>query len=123
MLICGGILGLIEQGYAKIDNCYGTGSMSSETAIGSFAYGGILGKIDNNESIIITNCSTTSAAAIGQNIGTSANQTISNVNGKQTNLPSVLSVINTDNSGVFIEDSKNINDGYPVFKWQLENIK
>ncbi len=116
----GGVLGLIQLGHTNINNCYSSGGMSTQYT-DNIKYGGILGRIVNNEQTTITNCSTTSAMAIGQNEGTSTSQTITNVNGGQTNLPSVLSVINTDNNGVFVEDSKNINNGYPILKWQLEN--
>lgn len=31
-------------------------------------------------------------------------------------MPSVISVINGDNA--FVEDTNNINNGYPILKWQ-----
>ena len=33
-------------------------------------------------------------------------------------IPSVISVINGDNA--FVEDTNNINNGYPILKWQAE---
>lgn len=36
----------------------------------------------------------------------------------QDEMPSVISVINGDN--VFVEDTNNINNGYPILKWQVE---
>ena len=33
-------------------------------------------------------------------------------------MPSVISVINGDNA--FVEDTNNINNGYPILKWQQE---
>lgn len=36
----------------------------------------------------------------------------------QDNMPSVLSVINGDNA--FVEDTNNINNGYPILRWQAE---
>ena len=36
----------------------------------------------------------------------------------QDEMPSVISVINGDN--VFVEDTNNINNGYPILKWQAE---
>ena len=33
-------------------------------------------------------------------------------------MPSVISVINGDNA--FVEDTNNINNGYPILKWQAE---
>lgn len=123
MFICGGVLGDIYTGYTKLNNCYAMNSgLVYQNTIGSISFGSIIGTIENNESIRITNCSTLGATAIGSNTGTSTNQTITNVNGGQTNLPSVLSVMNTDNNGVFVEDTKNINNGYPILKWQLENL-
>lgn len=115
----GGVLGLISPGYTKIDNCYNQGSVT-ETVQGSYL-GGIIGRIDDYEQITVTNCSTTMAMAIGSNAA--SNATITNVLGGQTNLPSILSVVNTDSDGTFVEDTEGINDGYPVLKWQTENIK
>ena len=36
----------------------------------------------------------------------------------QDEMPSVISVINGDNA--FVEDTNNINNGYPILKWQAE---
>ena len=36
----------------------------------------------------------------------------------QDEMPSVISVINGDNA--FVEDTNNINNGYPILKWQSE---
>lgn len=36
----------------------------------------------------------------------------------QAEMPSVISVINEDNA--FVEDTNNINNGYPILKWQAE---
>ena len=36
-----------------------------------------------------------------------------------SNMPSVISIINGANA--FVEDTDNMNDGYPVFSWQVEN--
>lgn len=33
-------------------------------------------------------------------------------------MPSVISVINGDNA--FVEDINNINNGYPILKWQVK---
>lgn len=112
----GGVLGLIQAGYTNIDNCYNEGDISAEA---DAKLGGILGIIEINEHIKITNCSTISNA-IGDNKGTSSDQIITNVKDNQTNLPSIISIVNTDNEGVFVEDTNNINDGYPILKWQLQ---
>ena len=36
----------------------------------------------------------------------------------QDEMPNVMSVINGDNA--FVEDTNNINNGYPILKWQAE---
>ena len=36
----------------------------------------------------------------------------------QDQMPSVISVINGDSA--FVEDTNNINNGYPILKWQAE---
>lgn len=115
----GGVLGLISPGYTQVDNCYNQGSVTA-TVQGSYL-GGILGRIDDYEQITVTNCSSLMATAIGSN--GASNATITNVLGAQTNLPSVLSVVNTNSDGTFVEDIKGINDGYPILWWQAENIK
>lgn len=121
MLVYGGVTGY-TNGYVKINNCYNKAKVTVGT-IDNVKIGGILGRIEGNESITITNCSTTTTNTIGVNNGISGNQTITNVEAGQTNLPSVLSVINTDNDRVFIEDNQNMNNGYPILKWQIDNKK
>lgn len=121
MHMYGGVTGY-TNGYVKISNCYNKAKVTVGT-IDNVRIGGILGKIEGNGTVTVTNCSTTTKTAIGVNDGISSNQTITNVEAGQTNLPSVLSVINTDNDGVFIEDNQNINNGYPILKWQKDNKK
>ncbi len=117
----GGIMGYISGGYVNVNNCYNQASLN--IASQDAKVGGIIGWIpNNNQQTRITNCATTITKAIGLNEATTANATITNVLGGQTNLPSVLSVVNTDREGVFIEDSQNTNNGYPILKWQMEHF-
>lgn len=39
----------------------------------------------------------------------------------QDQMPTVLSVINSDNA--FVEDTNNINNGYPLLAWQVKTTE
>lgn len=113
----GGIMGLIQNGYVKIDNNYNQ-AMVSASASGAHL-GGIIGIIESYNQITVTNCASGIEPAIGTNRATGSNITITNVLGGQNNLPNILSVINANKEEKFKEDSNNINEGYPILNWQL----
>ena len=115
----GGITGSIQNGYANLDNNYNKANVNA-TSSGANV-GGVIGKILNNPQITITNCKTTTSVAIGLNEATSSNATITNVTSNQSQIPDILSIINIDNEGVFVKDTKT-NNGDPILKWQ-KNVK
>lgn len=115
-----GVMGYIQTGYTQMENCYNQGRVSSVTGAN---VGGILGLVSNYEQIIINHCATTKLTAIGKNEATSNNAVITNVLGEQTTIPTILSVINSGEEEIFVEDITNINEGDPVLKWQVENKK
>lgn len=117
----GGIIGEITNGYTNIENNYNKGNI---TATVSGAYiGGICARIwYEGTQIAIKDCSTSTPSHIGINQNSSTNVAITNVNVNVANMPNVLDVINKNNNA-FVEDSKNINRGYPVLRWQIENYK
>lgn len=108
----GGILGYIQNGYAKVENCYQTGNVVAITPAGAYI-AGITGYIREGPYITIKDCASTS-----NTIGVSANANVINVVGNQTDLPDVLEIINIESEEVFVEDTENINNGYPILKWQ-----
>lgn len=111
----GGIIGYIQNGYARINNSYNQATVSA-SASGS-NLGGIIGLIRNYPQITVTNCSSGIAPAIGTNQAEN-NATIINVLGGQSDMPNILSVINASNEEKFKEDRDNINEGYPILNWQ-----
>lgn len=113
----GGIMGLIQNGYVKIDNNYNR-AMVSESTSGAHL-GGIIGIIENYNQITVTNCASEIQPAIGTNRATGSNITITNVLGGQSDMPSILSVINAGGEAKFKEDSNNINEGYPILNWEV----
>ena len=111
----GGIIGIIQKGYARIDNSYNQATVSASTS-GSHL-GGIIGLISNYPQITVTNCASGIAPAIGTNQAGN-NETIINVLGGQSDMPNILSVINASNEEKFKEDRDNINEVYPILNWQ-----
>lgn len=109
-----GIVGYISQGYANIQNCYNSGSILNNITDA----GGIVGRINNKPGIVIENCKSVQKA-IGTNQATSSNATVTKTNSNVTSIESVIEVIN-NNDDRFIEDSSNLNNGYPILKWQLQ---
>ena len=112
----GGIIGLIPNGYVKIDNNYNRAMVSASTS--GAHLGGIIGIIENYNQITVTNNVSEIEPAIGTNRATGSNITITNVLGGQSNFPNILSVINANDEAKFKEDSNNINEGYPILNWE-----
>ena len=134
----GGIAGGFQG--SEIWNCYNLGQVSSWNA------GGIVGQLYDPTSPKVYNSYNSGIVSGGGIVGNIFENTNSNFRlsnnyylkesasyGAQTNnvffnagaeplpqdeMPSVISVINGDNA--FVEDTNNINNGYPILKWQAE---
>lgn len=115
----GGIVG--DSGSSQIRRCYSTGNVTGNAA------GGIIGNVGYNCSVKLENNYYLSGSAVRgfgcqrgyQGSYNSVADSIGKVESLEAdNMPSILSVVNKDNE--FIEDATNINDGYPVLKWQVE---
>ena len=104
----GGIVGqLYDLTSPKVHNSYNIGT----------ADGGIVGNINQNQSKfkLENNYYLTGTASYGI-FSTKSNDNAEPLSADE--MPSVISVINGDNA--FVEDTNNINNGYPILKWQAE---
>ena len=107
----GGILGCGDD-KSSVINSYNSGKCT---------FGGILGyqygtsKIENFTMKLKNNYYLSGSAAYGLG-GYESNLGAEPLS--QDEMPSVISVINGDNA--FVEDTNNINNGYPILKWQAE---
>ena len=104
----GGIVGqLHDLTSPKVYNSYNIGT----------ADGGIVGDIHQNQNkfILENNYYLTGTASYGV-FSVKSNDGAEPLS--QEEMPSVISVINGDNA--FVEDTNNINNGYPILKWQAE---
>ena len=134
----GGIVGGFQS--LEIQNCYNLGQISSWNAggivgqlfdptspkiyssynSGTVSGGGIVGNVyenTNNNFKLSGNYYLKDSA----NYGGRTNDTDFNTGAEPLSadeMPSVISVINGDNA--FVEDTNNINNGYPILKWQAE---
>ena len=100
----GGIVGKSDSTECNITNCYNKGNSN---------HGGIAGEISSESKILNNNYYLTETANVGiYKLGTNVTDNTIALNV----MPSVLSVINGDNA--FVEDTNNINGGYPILKWQ-----
>lgn len=114
---CGGIVGKTGY-YAYLNNCYNSGNIVNSSAKSK---GGIAGHIYNYENRFFypSNCAYLKGSATS---GTGNSYTPSSDTYKikalsEEEMPDVLSVIGTS---YFEEDTNNINNGYPILKWQVE---
>ena len=110
---CGGIVGQAYLIYSpRIYNSYNSGKVEGF---------GILGALNNADGIheggykAVDNYYLSGTASRGFGI-VGSNQGAEPLS--QEEMPSVISVINDDNA--FVEDINNINNGYPILKWQAE---
>ena len=107
----GGIIGqLYDPESPEVYNVFNSGTLSENC-------GGIIGIIYENKSLFKMkgNYYLKSSASYGIFMNKS------NLDAEplsQEEMPSVISVINGDNA--FVEDTNNINNGYPILKWQAE---
>ena len=108
-LNAGGIVGQVFASTTPtLINNYNSGKISSG--------GGIVGNIFNGSNQVIKNnyfLSTTATYGINAEKSNNGAEPLS-----EDKMPSVISVINGDNA--FAEDTNNINNGYPILKWQAE---
>ena len=110
----GGVVGVAQRNITK---CYNLGNL-----ISSENMGGIVGSdygVSISDSYYLTGVAST-AVAYDANSGKMLpeDQLGKGMPMDKSDMPSILSVVNKDNE--FIEDVTNINDGYPVLKWQVE---
>ncbi len=108
-IVIGNIIG--DSYLGTINNCYNIGEIDLENStlqnIGQIVGRALSTTFSNCYGVIEENVST-----IGYDRG---NNTINNVKLKEKNeIPEILQVIGTD----FENDSKNINQGYPVLEWE-----
>lgn len=141
----GGISGYyVTQGTVR--NCYNIEEISGETNIGgivggcanvyniwiSYCYnngkimatnsylGGIVGKKGYSDFSYCYYEENTALFGIGSSTLTTGNDS-GTTKLTQDQMPTVLSVINSDNA--FVEDTNNINNGYPLLAWQVETTE
>ena len=109
----GGIYG--GGGEGTIEKCYNKGKVSGNPGGGIVGGQYMEGDYNNFKMILKNNYYLNSTATYG--IGKySKNDNASPLEASQ--MPSVISVINGDNA--FVEDINNINNGYPILKWQVK---
>ena len=119
---CGGLVGQAYLAYSpRIYNSYNSGKVEGF---------GILGTLNNEDGTheggykIMNNyyLSSTASWGIGEKYDGDVYSKVYSNDGaeplSQDQMPSVISVINGDNA--FVEDTNNINNGYPILKWQAE---
>ena len=110
----GGIIGA-SSGDKIIEHCYNSGTIDSQYAGGILGYQYGVNEIKNLTIKLTNNYYLSGSASYG--LGTyRSNQGAEPLS--QDEMPSVISVINGDNA--FVEDTNNINNGYPILKWQSE---
>ena len=106
----GGIVGQVfTETSPTIRNNYNTGNINDGGGIIDGYYG------EKKDYVIQNNFYLQGSASYGVSFLQSDNGAEPLI---QDEMPSVLSVINGDNA--FVEDTNNINDGYPILKWQAE---
>lgn len=110
-----GILVEVTTSGEKVENCYNIGIIKSDT----LDAGGI---VCDSKNVSILDCAYLKGTAECEYIvfGTKGRKTkvIGNVLETVDQMPTVLSVINSDNA--FVEDTEGINSGYPLLAWQVE---
>lgn len=110
----GGIIGA-SSGDKIIEHCFNSGVINSPYAGGIFGNQYGVNEIKNLTIKLTNNYYLSGSASYG--LGTyRSNQGAEPLS--QDEMPSVISVINGDNA--FVEDTNNINNGYPILKWQAE---
>ncbi len=107
--VTGGIAGQLYL-TPTVQNSYNTGTVSSIS-------GGLVGNIATTTTYTLKdNYYLKGTASYG--IASSKSDDVNASPLEKDKMPSVLSVINGDDA--FVEDTTNINNGYPILKWQLK---
>ena len=114
----GGVVGYAQR---EIKNCYNSGELLVNQNSKANDVGGILAF--SNSATLTNNYYLAGTAKVGLSNIFGSVQTEDEAGKYEATdtMPSVISVINGENA--FIEDTKNINNGYPILMWQLENNK
>ena len=114
----GGVVGYAQR---EIKNCYNSGELLVNQNSKANDVGGILAY--SNSATLTNNYYLTGTAKVGLSNIFGSVQTEDKAGRYEATdtMPSVISVIN--GSSAFVEDTKNINNGYPILMWQLENNK
>ena len=110
----GGIIGS-SSGDKIIEHSYNSGNISSSSGGGILGYQYGASKIENFTMKLKNNYYLSGSATYGLG-GYKSNLGAEPLS--EDEMPSVISVINGDNA--FVEDTNNINNGYPILKWQAE---
>ena len=107
-----------------VSNCYNAGKISST---GSNGIGGIVGNIKNyaDQPIIVRDCYYDSAlndkGVCFDPRNQPSNYTLENVEGKtaeEMKTAAFVALLNGENGTSFVQDTNNINNGYPILAWQ-----
>ena len=111
----GGVVGYAQR---EIKNCYNSGELLVNQKSKGNNVGGILAY--SNSATLTNNYYLTGTAKVGLSNIFGSVQTEDKAGRYEATdtMPSVISVINGENA--FIEDTKNINNGYPILSWQTK---
>ena len=111
----GGVVGYAQR---EIKNCYNSGELLVNQNSKANDVGGILAY--SNSATLTNNYYLTGTAKVGLSNIFGSVQTEDKAGSYEATdtMPSVISVINGQNA--FIEDTKNINNGYPILSWQTK---
>ena len=111
----GGVVGYAQR---EIKNCYNSGELLVNQKSKGNNVGGILAY--SNSATLTNNYYLTGTAKVGLSNIFGRVQTEDKAGSYEATdtMPSVISVINSKNA--FIEDTKNINNGYPILSWQTK---
>ena len=116
--------GMAGDNESLVSNCYNAGKISST---GSNGIGGIVGNIKNyaDQPIIVRDCYYDSAlndkGVCFDPRNQPSNYTLENVEGKtaeEMKTAAFVALLNGENGTPFVQDTNNINNGYPILAWQ-----
>ena len=116
--------GMAGDNESLVSNCYNAGKISST---GSNGIGGIVGNIKNyaDQPIIVRDCYYDSAlndkGVCFDPRNQPSNYTLENVEGKtaeEMKTAAFVALLNGENGTSFVQDTNNINNGYPILAWQ-----
>lgn len=108
-----------NYGQSHLGYCYNDGKVSGKSFVG-----GISGSNNTNCDIYhsVNAGKVEGTSNVGEIYGSSSGYSSNNKSYSDITLvPSIISIIQGDN--VFIEDTEGINNGYPIFAWQVEKAE